>query len=62
MDKIGCRRVSTPLNAQVVDFRGLSLRRERSVERGVVAGFPEGKPIPHVNLILRIYLGVMSEV
>jgi hypothetical protein len=40
MDKIVFRRVSTTLNAQVEDFRGLSLQRERSVERGVVAGFP----------------------
>jgi hypothetical protein len=50
------RRVSTPLNAQVEDFRGLSLRRERSVERGVGAGFPSGNPSPPVNLILLIYL------
>jgi hypothetical protein len=46
MDKIVYRRVSTTLNAQAEDFRGLSLRRERSVERGVVAGFPSGNPSP----------------
>jgi hypothetical protein len=40
MDEMVYRRVSTPLNAQVWDFCGLRLRRERSVERKVVAGFP----------------------